>query len=229
MNTAVREQLQALADPAYRDFSGSLIPNSRPLLGVRIPLLRQLAKELSRGDYETALQGDDLYFEERMLRGLVLAVLPGTPEQRRQRIASFVPLIDNWSVCDSFCASLKDMRRQPAFYWPLVQQAVDAEEEFTVRFGVVCMLDHFLDTPYLPEVLAVLPRVSHPAYYVRMAVAWALATAFLRDEEAVMAMLRSHQLDEETHRLTLRKLLESRRVVSPYREEIRALRDGNKA
>lgn len=225
VNKQIREELKKQAEPGYRDFAGSLIPACRPLLGVRIPALRRLAKKLCQGDYEAALQGDDLYFEEQMLRGLVLAAVPGTREQRRQRIASFVPLIDNWSVCDSFCASLKDMRRAPEFYWPLVRQATDAPEEFTVRFGVVCMMDHYLDTPYLPQVLDVLLRVSHPGYYARMGVAWALATAFLRDPEAVMAILRSQQLEEETRRLTLRKLLESRRVVSPYREEIRALRD----
>ena len=135
-----------------------------------------------------------------------------------------MPLIDNWSVCDSFCASLKGMKKQPERYWPLVRDFVDSKEEFPLRFAVVSMLDHYLDTAYLPEILTLLPKISHPGFYVHMAVAWALATAFLRDAEAVLEILRSGELDEETQKLTIRKLLDSRRVDPMDREAIRSIR-----
>ena len=46
---AIDRRLHMLAEPDYAAFSAKLIPNlNRPLLGVRIPQLRQLAKALLR-------------------------------------------------------------------------------------------------------------------------------------------------------------------------------------
>lgn len=223
MEQRIRARLETMADAQYRDFSSALIPGCREMLGVRIPILRGMAKELCRGDWRDALEGEDRYFEERMLRGLVIAAVPAQPEEKCRMIRDFLPLIDNWSVCDSFCASLKQMKKDPECYWPLLRELADSGEEFTVRFAVVSMLDHYLDTAYLSEILTLLPKISHPGFYVRMAVAWALASAFLRDTQAVLELLRSGTLEEETQKMTIRKLLDSRRVAPLYREEIRSM------
>ena len=223
MEQCIRNRLEAMADVKYRDFSSALIPGCREMLGVRIPMLRTMAKELCREEWWAALEGDDRYFEERMLRGLIIAAVPGSPEEKQRMIRDFVPLIDNWSVCDSFCASLKEMKKHPELYWPLVRELADSKDEFTVRFSVVSMLDHYLDTAYLPEILSLLPKISHPGFCVHMAVAWALSAAFLRDTEAVLSILRSGELNEETQKMTIRKLLDSRRVDPEYREEIKSM------
>ncbi len=228
MEQRIRNRLETMADETYRDFSSALIPNCREMLGVRIPILRAMAKELCREDWQAALKGEDHYFEERMLRGLIIAAVPGSLEEKQRMIRGFLPLIDNWSVCDSFCASLKEMKKRPELYWPLVRELADSQDEFTVRFSVVSMLDHYLDTVYLPEILTLLPKISHPGFYVHMAVAWALATAFLRDAETVLKILRSGQLDEDTQKMTIRKLLDSRRVGPVYREEIKLIQKARK-
>ena len=49
MHASIRAQLAGLADPVYRDFSCSLIPGCTAMLGVRIPVLRRMAKSLSQG------------------------------------------------------------------------------------------------------------------------------------------------------------------------------------
>lgn len=223
MEYGIRLELETMAEPKYRDFAAALIPNCHDMLGVRLPALRAMAKILCRGHWQAALAGEDRYFEERMLRGFVIAGAPVDIAQRAKMIWDFLPEIDNWSVCDSFCASLKDMKKEPARYWPLVRSAIESEAEFTVRFAVVSMLDHYLDTDYLPEVLALLPEIPHRGFYVRMAVAWALATAFVRDPDGVLDILRGGSLDADTRKMTIRKLLDSRRVVSPYREIIKEM------
>lgn len=45
-------------------------------------------------------------FEERMLQGMVIGAVKGISiEERLDWVAWFVPKINNWSVCDSFCAA----------------------------------------------------------------------------------------------------------------------------
>ena len=111
MRDEIRRQLVERAETKYRDFSSSLIPKSKPLLGVRLPVLRKLAKDVIKnmdwkreiGSYEG--QYEDIYFEEVMLRGMIIGY--GTrkeeAEEALQLLKNFIPHIDNWSVCDSFC------------------------------------------------------------------------------------------------------------------------------
>ena len=76
----VRRQLEENAEDEFRRFTGSLMPGTQRVLGVRVPVLRAMAKNIARGDYEGYLEesrlltGEDLQVshEELMLQGLVL-------------------------------------------------------------------------------------------------------------------------------------------------------------
>src|SRR5690348_10898746 len=52
----IRTRLAGLVDPAYRAQIARLVPTTAPLLGVRVPAIRALAKDLDR---EHALGDDD--------------------------------------------------------------------------------------------------------------------------------------------------------------------------
>ena len=114
MNSELRARLESLADPGYRAFSARLLPVGTPLLGVRLPALRRIARELSRGDWRAYLDGAaDGSFEEILLQGMVIGYAEMDMGERQHRTAAFVPKISNWSVCDSFCAGLKAVREDP--------------------------------------------------------------------------------------------------------------------
>ena len=67
----VRNELKTLEDPTYREFHSSLIPGADNILGVRIPQLRTMAKEIAKKeDWRTFVEATDtLYYEETMLQG----------------------------------------------------------------------------------------------------------------------------------------------------------------
>lgn len=46
----IRKELKALADPKYRKFHSYLLPGTDNILGVRIPQLRTMAKEIIKKD-----------------------------------------------------------------------------------------------------------------------------------------------------------------------------------
>ena len=50
--TELLPRLQALADEKLANFSSGLNPGSKPMLGVRLPELRKIAKELAKEDYK---------------------------------------------------------------------------------------------------------------------------------------------------------------------------------
>ena len=50
----------------------------------------------------------------------------------------YVPVLDNWAVCDSYCAHAKWMvRADKAALWAFLERWFDFEREFEVRFAIV--------------------------------------------------------------------------------------------
>ena len=110
----LREQLLELTEPKYMKFTSALMPGVENVLGIRLPVLRSIAKEIAAGDWRAYLaEAEDFYFEERMLQGLVIGCARCTPAEKLEHVARFVPKINNWAVCDCFCWRLKAAERQP--------------------------------------------------------------------------------------------------------------------
>ena len=225
----IRERLFALSEPEFQKFSAALIPGEERMLGVRLPALRALAKEIARSDawpdYLAAAPRD--YFEEIMLRGMIIGAVQISPEERIRYIQAFIPEIDSWSICDSFCAGLKFSAKNREMVFSFVRPYCGSQKEFEARFGYVMLLDFFLTEEYIDAVLELVSCFSHPAYYAKMAVAWLLATALAKFPSQAMHCLKTAPLDDFTYRKTIQKALESLRVSPALKQELRELRAQN--
>ena len=221
----VRPILLSLAEEKYKNFSASLLPGVDSILGVRLPLLRKLAGRILKSDWEGFLrETKGEYFEETMLKGFVLAQCPISPEERILRLKEFLPEIQNWSICDSVCASVKEASRYPDTYLPFLRECLSSGEEFTLRFGLIMLMDHFLQEDYLPFILEAAASVRHPGYYAKMAAAWVLATCCGKSPQQTLAYFRNEPIDEDILRKAIQKSLESYRVSPDIKESLRGLR-----
>ena len=175
----LREQLLELTEPKYMKFTSALMPGVENVLGIRLPVLRSIAKEIAAGDWRAYLaEAEDFYFEERMLQGLVIGYARCEPAEKLAHVARFVPKIDNWAVCDCFCWRLRAAERQPM--WEFIQPYFHAQAEYDVRFAVVMGLGNFVDEQHLEAFLRQLDGIRHEAYYARMAVAWAVSVCYIK-------------------------------------------------
>ncbi|MGG4393948.1 DNA alkylation repair protein [Paenibacillus thiaminolyticus] len=225
MDTTIRAQIMALADEKYRQFSASLIPNINNVVGVRLPELRKLARIIAKGDWRAYLaQADSDYFEEVMLQGMVIGCAKADVEEILHHIAAFVPKIDNWSVCDSFCSGLKITSLHKERVWEFIQPYLESEKEYDIRFGVVMLLNYYIDELYIHLVLERLDRITHEGYYVKMAVAWAVSICFVKLPDITMDYLRSNSLDDFTYNKALQKITESYRVAPDTKALIRSMK-----
>jgi 3-methyladenine DNA glycosylase AlkD len=214
-----------MADEEYRKFSSSLIPNVDNILGVRLPELRKLAKNIAKGDWRTYLaQADNRYFEETMLQGLVIGYAKTDIEERLRYVADFVPRIDNWSVCDSFCTGLKFTKNHRSLMWDFLQPYLSSDKEYEIRFGVVMLLLYFVEDEYIERVLQWMDRIRHEGYYVKMAVAWAISVCYVKYPEPTMAFLKNNTLDDFTYNKALQKIIESLRVDSGTKHVLRSMK-----
>ena len=106
MTDEVKEKLISMSDSQYREFHSKLVPDSKNILGIRLPKIRAYAKELAKNPDILECK-NDVYYEEIMLRGMIIGYMKADVETRLKYISGFVPKIDNWAVCDSFCNTLK--------------------------------------------------------------------------------------------------------------------------
>lgn len=217
-------RLHALAEPAYAKFSSALIPGCPPMLGVRLPALRALAKELAAGPDPLAPL-TSATFEERMLHGMVLGCAKLPDAERRALLEAFLPEMDNWSLCDSTAAGCKFMAKAPQAWLPWLQALALRQQEFAARFGIVCLMDHFSATAQgrrlLLQSCAAAPC---PALYTRLGIAWAVSVAAVKEPDLGLAFLRRSTLDDFSHNKAIQKICESRRATPGYKAAVRALR-----
>lgn len=225
MKKTIKERLTELADEEYRQFHSKLIPGTDNVLGVRLPRLRELAKEQVKGDWQDyLLTAKDDYYEETMLQALVIGHIKTDIAATLHYIAAFVPKIDNWAVCDSFCSSLKITKKYQEQVWEFLQPYLVSPKEFELRFGVVMLLNYYIEDKYIDQVIAHLDNARHEGYYVKMAVAWALSVCFVKYQEKTMAYLQQSTLDNFTYNKALQKILESYRVNQETKDLIRRMK-----
>lgn len=219
----LREQLQEMAEPKYRKFTMPLMPGTQNVLGIRIPHLRRIAREIACGDWREYLcTAEEYYFEERMLQGFVIGYAKCAPAEKFEYVARFVPKIDNWAVCDCFCWRLKAPERAPM--WEFIQPYFNSPRDFDIRFAVVMALGNFVDEEHLDPLIERLDAIRHEAYYVRMGVAWALSVCYVKFPERTMEYLRRSTLDDWTYNKALQKIVESYRVAVDDKTRIRQMK-----
>ncbi|MBP5233809.1 MAG: DNA alkylation repair protein, partial [Planctomycetes bacterium] len=229
---AVPGRLAAMADPRYREFHRRITPGIHDFLGVRVPGVRALAKEILRrgGQAATAFleRRDFSTYESTMLYGLVAAGRRAPFAEKRASVREYVRHIDNWALCDVFCAALKDARREPGAVWEFLRPYAASRQEFPARFALVMYLDYFLDDPGRRDAaLAAFARPIATGYNVKMAAAWGLSAAFVKCRAAALAVLRAPALDPAVRALALQKIRDSRRVPAADKAALRTLVAGD--
>ncbi len=221
-------QLSAMAEPEYAAFASRLIPGCPPMLGVRLPALRRYAAKLARdpaGPQAVVAQLGPEVFETRMLRGMVIGCAKLPSGERWRMLEDFLPLADNWSLCDSTAAGCRFMAKAPGFWLPRLQELARRDQEFPARFGLVCLLDHFTGTPEGRRLtLDACAAAPCPGLYTRLGAAWAVSVVAVKEPELGLAFLRTDPLDDFTHNKAIQKIRESRRATQEYRAAVLALK-----
>ncbi len=153
MREEIRNILVQFADLKYKEFSAGLIPGAKPLIGVRLPKLRKIAKDIVKKDWRSevdnhGMEYEDIYFEETMLRGMIIGY--GTAQrgipctEGLEYLAEFIPYIDNWSVCDSFCNSFSFANRYRDEVCDKIQPYLCSDREYEVRTALILLLSQYL-------------------------------------------------------------------------------------
>lgn len=225
INEEIRSKLFNLSEDEYRNFHNKLCPNTENILGVRLPLLRNMAKDLAKNNWEAYLNNPyNEYYEEIMIEGLTIGYIKADINTRFKYIKRFIPKIDNWAICDSFCNNLKFTKKNLNEVWEFISTYLSSNKEFELRFAIVMMLHYYINEEYIDRVLHILNDINHEGYYVKMAVAWAISFAYIKFPHKTLVFLKNNNLDSFTYNKSLQKIIESTRVSNEDKDLIRSMK-----
>lgn len=225
INDDIKKRILIEAEKDYKEFSAALIPNINNVLGVRIPVMRKIAKEFCKEYGEKCLEPYDTEFmEEVMVQGMIIGFLKKEPEKILKYIAEFVPRIDNWAVCDIFCGGLKFTKKNKELVWNFIQPYLKSEQEYEVRFGLVMLLSYFIVEDYIDKILLILDEFKHESYYARMGAAWLLSICYVKFPEKTHKYLTHSKLDKWTYNKGIQKICESFRVDKDTKNVLKSLK-----
>lgn len=223
--TNIAQQLQNLRDDDYAAFHRKLIPNIDPasIIGIRTPQLRQLAKQLSKDEnVHVFLQAlPHSTFEENQLHSFIISDIRDYTHCLEE-VNLFLPHVDNWATCDQL--SPKVFRKHHAELISSIRQWLRSRHEYTVRFGIGMLLEHYLDCDFSPAHLSLVTSVRRNEYYIRMMQAWYLATALAKQYDATISCLQSAGLDKWVHNKAIQKAIESRRITDEKKQYLKTLK-----
>ena len=216
---SLSDELRLHADEEYRAFSSRLCTSAYPMIGVRLPTLRAIAKRYAHRAGEL-LATDPESFEEVMVTGLAIAYADVTEQERIGLLRAFVRLIDNWSVNDSVASTLKGFQKDAEGALAFCQELVQSIEPFAQRFGIVIAFTHFGHS--CPDrVLRLIEKAQSTHYYVRMAVAWAYATMLAVAPQKTLLAVEKSGIDPVTAKMLVSKARQSYRVTAEQVNELK--------
>lgn len=217
----IRKDLFEMQDTAYRDFHARLVPDidRERIIGVRTPRLRAYVRRLAKSPLRDAFLAElpHRYYEENNLHAWLIPTLGGDIGEVLRRVEEFLPYIDNWATCDMF--SPKVFARHHDEVLARIPSWLSSSHTYTVRFGIVTLLQFFLDEHFDPQHLMWAAALNSDEYYINMAVAWYLSTALVKQWDAALPLVESRTLPQWIHRMTIRKAVESYRIT-PERKRL---------
>jgi len=216
----LKKELIKLSESEYKAFSEKLNPNTSNILGIRLPILRKIAKKILKENYQLFFQeNDDEFFELTMLEGMVIGYL--NPNEQANYIKQFIPKINNWAICDSFCSGLKNFKKDYSLNF--LEKYINSDKEFEIRFGYVILLNYYIETNYT-YVMEKISKFNNEAYYAKMAVAWCLSYCLIKKYKECFNDIQNLTIHPWVKNKGITKAIESLKLDKKQKEELKILR-----
>lgn len=222
----ITKRLFEMQDLKYRDFNAKLIPDTdkEKVIGVRSPQLKALAKEMQKsGLWKEYLQElPHRYQEENVLHGYIIGSMKADISVVLDCLEAFLPYVENWAVCDII--SPKIFKKYPEMVYDRIKAWLKSEHTYTVRFGVVSLMQFYLDEQFRPEMLDLVADIRREEYYINMAIAWYYSIALVKQYETALPLIESRSLAPWIQNKSIQKAVESCRISDEKKAYLRTLK-----
>ena len=219
------KQIITQKDEKYKEFHSSLVLNSKyEMIGIRVPIMRKIAKEIAKKNIEEFLKyAQNNYYEEIMIQGLVISHIKDE-NLFNKYFKEYIKKIDNWALCDTFCSSIKIVEKYENKYFKEAVKMSLSKSEFLSRIGLVMILDHFINKKNLKTIFETLNKIESDKFYINMAEAWLVCEIYIRFPKETTEFIQKNNLNKFTHNKAISKIHDSYRVSEDEKEYLNTLR-----
>ena len=227
------DYLFSIRDIGYRDFNTKIVvPVDCEIIGIRTPILRDIAKKIAKTSSENFLNLFEKlfikkkikYYEEKALYGFLIGYSKMEYQDRLKRIDFFINIIDNWAVCDIVDSSFKFINKNKEDFYKYLNSKLSATNPWEQRFIFVMLLAYYVEDKYLKDIFKICEKIKSEEYYVNMAKAWLLSVCYVKYREETYKFLEKTKLDTWTVNKAIQKIRESLRVTKEEKEKILILK-----
>jgi len=220
--------LNLYIDENYIKFHKRICQTNYEILGIKIPILRKISKDLLKQyDYKYILRNlNSNYYEHVMLQGLVIANAKVSYEEKLNLITNFLPLIDNWAICDIFIGELKFIKKTQEKFLEYILNILKNKNEYYQRFCIVMLLNYYINDNYIDFVLNKMLDIKSDYYYVKMAVSWCLSICLIKYFDKTIKFLNDNKylFDKWTYNKALQKGIESLRITKENKKLLKNMK-----
>lgn len=223
----ILEDLFSMQDIEYKKFQSKLMPTVpyEKIIGIRTPVLRNYAKTLFKEDerlvFEFLNNLPNKYYEEDNLQGFLIEEIKDF-DLAMKYTEDFIPFIDNWATCDSFCP--KVFKKYVNETYEKILLWIKSDKTYVVRYGIGLLLSNYLDENFKEEHLKIVSKIRSEEYYINMMIAWYFATALAKKWDSTIFFIENKKLDDWTHNKAIQKAIESRRITEEEKSYLRSLK-----
>ena len=217
--------LLSLEDIKYRDFNKSIVLNSKyEMIGIRLPIMRDIAKKISKTNIEEFLKNiEDKCYEEVMIEGLVISHIR-EEEIFYKYFKKYINKIDNWALCDSFCNSIKIVRKYEDKYFNEAINLSLQKQEFISRTGLIIILNHFINKDNLNVIYDTLNKIDSDKFYINMAQAWLVCELHIKFPNETLKFIKNNSLNKFTQNKAISKIHDSYRISKEEKDNLNKFR-----
>jgi len=216
--------LYSLEDKKYKEFHSKLTYNTN-IIGIRVPTLKEISKNINKGNYLSFIEFvTNNTYEEWLVFGLIIGYCKLEFNDKLKLLDKYIINIDNWASCDIVCSNMKDFKKNKEIGYEYILKLINSHKCWNIRFGLVLLLDFYIDKAYLDKIFNICDSIKLDEYYVKMGIAWLISICYIKHSKETLKYLKNNKLDKFTYNKSIQKIIESTRIKKEEKEILKLMK-----
>lgn len=184
--------LQKLSEPSKAEWTQNIYATKKPCLAIKVPVLREIAKQIALGNFNSFLSCKKLdYIEYDILQAILIGKMQ-TYKQQQKATINLLKNVDSWVCTDTLklATNTKNFKDVIDFSKELYAQ----NYTFLRRFAFVQLLKFAKNEEFLEEIYQlILSANAEKEYYVNMAQAWLICELMIYYPKNTLKFIKNYK------------------------------------
>lgn len=203
------------------DWTKRIYNTNKKCLAIKMPTLRNIAKEIQKGDYlgfldsyfNKIVKNKDIFInisvELNLIVGIIICYFKDI-EFQKQYLIKYGEICDSWVETDII--KLKINKKSESEYFNLAINLLKNKFTFARRLGIIILFS-FIKDDYAQKIFNEFNNLKNEQeYYVNMAISWLLCEFFIKLKEKTIIFLKNNNLNNFVVNKFISKCNDSYRV-----------------